>query len=83
MYKQNYSGKISESVFRGYETMFWYAGLLKKYGTHFNEKYSENPPAPFSQFDIQAAHDKRNKVLYYENRHIFLSTYEGGVYKAK
>ncbi len=83
MYKLNYSGKISESVFRGYETMFWYAGLLKKYGTHFSDKYSDNPPAPFTQFDIQPAHDSKNHTLYYENKHIFLSVYEAGVYKVK
>ena len=84
VYKQYYTGKISESVFRGYETMFWYANLLKKYGTHFNDKYSENSvPAPFNQFDIQAAKDNSGHSLYYENKHIFLSTYEGGVYKVK
>jgi len=83
MYKKDYSGKISESVYRGYETMFWYANLLKQYGTHFTEKYSAPPPAPFTQFDIQPARDKNNHILYYENKHIFLSTYEDGVYKAK
>lgn len=84
MYKQNYSGKISESVFRGYETMFWYANLLKKYGTHFNDKYGENSvPAPFNQFDIKAAQDGSGHTLYYENKHIFLSTYEDGKYKVK
>ena len=84
VYKQYYTGKISESVFRGYETMFWYANLLKKYGTHFNDKYSENSvPAPFNQFDIQTAKDNSGRTLYYENKHIFLSTYESGVYKVK
>ena len=83
MYKENYSGKISESVYRGYETMFWYANLLKKYGTHFSEKYGENMPAPFTQFDIKPIYDKGGHEQYYENKHIFLSTYEGGVYKIK
>ena len=83
MYKANYSGKISESVYRGYETMFWYAYLLKRYGTHFSEKYSDNVPAPFTQFDIKPEVDKKGNVLFYENKHIFLSTYESGVYKVK
>ena len=84
MYHQNYSGKMSESVYRGYETMFWYATLLRKYGTHFAEKYNDNTiAAPFTQFDIKPVTDKKGHILYYENRHIFMSTYEGGGNKAR
>lgn len=83
MYKKDYSGKISESVYRGYETIFWYANLLKQFGTHFTEKYTAPPPAPFTPLDIQAVRDKNNHILYYENKHIFLSTFEDGVYKVR
>ena len=82
-YRKEYSGKVTESVYRGYETMFWYADLLKKYGTHFSEKYNEDATGPFTQFDIEAMHDKSNHLLYYENKHIFLVSYEDGVSKKK
>ena len=64
--------------------MFWYATLLRKYGTHFAEKYNDNTiAAPFTQFDIKPVTDKKGHILYYENRHIFMSTYEGGGNKAR
>ncbi|MFI5196090.1 MAG: hypothetical protein ACHQD8_03300 [Chitinophagales bacterium] len=82
-YKKDYNGKVPEMVYRGYETMFWYANLLKRYGTIFNVKYEDNTTAPFTSFEIKPRLDKNGNILYYENKHVFLSKYEGGIYKTE
>ncbi|MGC4053713.1 MAG: ABC transporter substrate-binding protein [Paludibaculum sp.] len=58
MYKKDYGGKPTDLVYRGYETMFWYAGLLKKYGTVFNERYNDNAGAPFTKFEVKPRWDR-------------------------
>jgi hypothetical protein len=59
----------------------WYAGLLNKYGTIFNEKYTDLSGAPFTKFNVTPVWDKRGYILYHENTHIYLTTYEAGMSK--
>lgn len=76
-YKRDVGGsKPGDMVYRGYETMYWYAYLLYKYGTIFNEKFNDNAAAPFTRFEIKLKKDKNDKVLYQENRHILLYRYQ-------
>lgn len=82
-YKNEYGGKPSEMTYRGFEAMFWYAGLLKEYGTIFNENYSDNKNAPFTRFEVKPQWDNAGNILFHENIHVSLSTYEGGVHKAE
>lgn len=77
-YKNNYGGKATEYVYRGFEAMFWYAGLLKQYGTYFNSNYRDNTAAPFTRFEVMQRRDNGGHILYSENTHIFLSKYEAG-----
>ncbi len=78
-YKEFFGGKASEPVYYAYETMMWYASLLKQYGTMFNTNYSDNSAAPFTKFEIKQLRDADGYILYNENRHILLTRYEGGV----
>ena len=82
-YKDAYGGKASEYIFHGYEAMFWFADLLKKYGTFFNLNYNDNSAAPFTRFDVKPQWDNEGHILYNENRHILLSKYEGGLYRTE
>ena len=82
-YKKEYGGKASEMVFRGYETLFWYATLLEKYGTIFNSNYKDNSGAPFTKFQVKPRWDANGSLLFNENRHIYLSMYQGGVYRTE
>ncbi len=82
-YKRNYGGKATEFVYRGFETMFWYANLLKQYGTIFNPMYRDNSTAPFTKFEIRPRRDREGHILYNENIHIYISRYEGGVSKTE
>ncbi len=80
-YKNDYGGKAPEIVFRGFEAMFWYANLLKHYGTIFNTRYDDNAAAPFTRFEIAPQWDKDGSFLFNENKHVFLTRYEGGFYR--
>ncbi len=75
----DYDHIATELNYRAYETLFWYAALLKNYGTIFNEKYSDNTAAPITKFEVKMQWDKTGNILYNENNHIFISTFEGGV----
>ncbi len=79
----DYDHGATELNYRAYETLFWYAALLKNYGTIFNEKYSDNSTAPITKFEVKMQWDKAGNILYNENNHIFISTFEGGVNKVE
>jgi hypothetical protein len=80
MYKKEAGGKPGEMVFRGYETMYWYAYLLKKYGTIFNTKFDDNGIVPFTRFEVKPLVNKNGDFMYYENNHMDLFRYQGGSY---
>ena len=82
-FKRDYGSDANEFVYRGYETLFWYAGLLKHYGTIFNAKYADNSTAPFTPFDVKTEWDKDGHLLFNENVHVFLSTWEGGLHRVR
>jgi len=82
-YKEFFGGKASEPVYYAYETMMWYASLLKQYGTMFNTNYSDNSAAPFTKFEIKQLRDADGYILYNENRHLLLTRYEGGVSRTR
>jgi len=82
-YKRDYGGRAPEAAYRGYEAMFWYAHLLKDYGTIFNMHYENNTAAPFSSYDVHPRTDKKGNIQYYENKHVFLTKYDGGTNKTE
>lgn len=79
-YKKKYVGRADNMVFRGYETMFWYAYLMKKYGTIFNEHLWDTGGAPFTRFEVKPVESEDGKVMYYENKHVYLFRYQGSSY---
>lgn len=80
-YRKQYGrSSPTELVFRGYETLFWYAYLIKKYGTIFNDNLSDNGYAPFTRFDIKVEWDKGNNLYYWENKNLYLYRYQSSSY---
>ena len=73
IYTQVYAGKISEPVYEGFETLFMYASLLRKYGAHFNEKY--NDVGTHAPFEIQPQADRSGSIRYYENTRAVVNTF--------
>lgn len=77
-YHRVFGGKPAELVYRGYETLSWYAYLLNRYGNVFNGNLSDNNAAAFTRFDIRPRWDKDDNLLYNENGHLYLFRYQGG-----
>lgn len=77
-YKQLYSSKPNEMVYRGFETTYWFADLLHKYGTIFNEKVNDNGMAIFTPFNLKPEWDKDNTFYYNENKHLYIFHYQAG-----
>ncbi len=79
-YKAKYGTRADNMVFRGYETMMWYAYLLKKYGNIFNTQLWDNGGAPFTRFNIKLVKDKDGQLMYNENKHLYLYRYHSSSY---
>lgn len=79
-YKKQYGGRPDPMVFRGYETLYWYGYLLRKYGTVFNPYMKDNGWAPFTRYDIRTNWTDKNILLYNENKHLYLYKYSSGSY---
>ena len=82
-FSATYGGKPAEMAFRGYETLFWYAYLLKRYGTIFNDHYGDTGAAPFTRFELKQAADKEGNTAYYENKHVYLYRYQSGSFSVQ
>lgn len=78
--KQFGTSKPDYMAFRGYETLFWYAYLLQKYGTIFNQFVIDTGMAPFTRYDIRMTYDADDKPMYNENQHLYLYRYQGSSY---
>ena len=79
-YKREFGGRPAEMTFRGYELLFWYASLLRKYGTVFNPRMSDRNNILFTKFDIKPQWSRQQELLYNENEHIYLYRYQSGSY---
>lgn len=79
-YKRKYGGQPDNMVYRGYETMFWYAYLVKKYGTIFNHQLWDNGGAPFTRYEVKPVKGPDEKLKYYENKNLYLYRYHSGSY---
>lgn len=79
-YKSRFGGKADNMVFRGYETMMWYAYLLKKHGNIFNTQLWDNGGAPFTRFDVKLVKNEDGELMYYENKHVYLYRYHSASY---
>jgi hypothetical protein len=79
-YKREFGGRPAEMAFRGYELLFWYATLLRKYGTVFNPNMSDRSNTLFTRFEIKPQWGRQQELLYNENEHIYLYRYQSGSY---
>lgn len=79
-YKNNFSGSPSEMVYRGYETLYWTASLLNRYGPVFNKHLSDVSAAQFTRYDIKYSWSKENDFQYLENNKLYILHYQNGGY---
>lgn len=77
-YTNVYGGRAPEMAYRGYETLYWFAYLLHKYGTIFNEHFQDNGVAPFTRFKMKLGRNDDGVPRYFENTHVYLYRYQAG-----
>lgn len=77
-FRAQFSGKLTEMVFRGYDVLFWYGYLLHSYGTVYNTKQSDNSLAPFTKFDVKLQWNQQKELLYNENNFLYFYRYQSG-----
>ena len=82
-FNEKYGGHPAEMAYRGFETLYWYAYLLERYGTVFNNHFADNGAAPFTRFDMQPVLNKDGATQYYENAHVYLYRYQGGSFSVE
>ena len=68
-YKATYSDPATDHARQGYETLFWYAFLLKQYGNKFNDHYDDTTMQPFGSYTIRFMSFDNNSA-YYINKQI-------------
>ncbi len=78
-YEAAYGGNLKDLAVRGYETMYLFGTMLKKYGTVFNPKFHDCLKSQFTKFDLTPHWDATGKFLYNENRHVYRVRYAKGV----
>jgi hypothetical protein len=79
-YRKEYGIRPAEMVFIGYETFYWHAYLLQKYGTVFNNRQSDLGGTAFTRLEIKPQWTKDRDFLYNENEHVYLYRYKAGSY---
>ena len=77
-YKKTTDARPTELVYRGYETVYWYAYLLQRYGTVYNAHLNDLSGAAFTKFDMQPQWTRENDFMYLENEHVYYLNYKNG-----
>lgn len=76
-YQSTFTGIPSEMVFRGYESTIWFASLLHKYGTIFNNNIDDLSSSPFTDYRFKSV-EENGKIKYYENKHLYIIQVQNG-----
>ncbi|THU32015.1 amino acid ABC transporter substrate-binding protein [Niastella caeni] len=81
-FKSTYYSRPSDMVFRGYETLYHFAHLLKLYGKNVGSSLSDKKYMLFSEFDIQPVINRTTMTHdYYENKKLYFVKKVDGVVK--
>jgi hypothetical protein len=77
-YKEKMGGSMNEIVYKGFESTYLLAQLMREYGVPFNEYYNKNNFSFITPYRIVPV--KENSILkYYENNFLYLVRYRDGV----
>jgi hypothetical protein len=79
-YKNKYSGRATDMVFKGFESMYHFTKLLLKYGNALPSHLSDKEFKLFNDFDIQPVKLSTNSALdYFENRKLYFIRKKDGM----
>lgn len=77
-YKIHMGGFVSDIVYKGFESIYFFANLMKKYGVPFNEHISDNASSFITPYKIVPVKEK-GVLKFYENKYLYLLRYENGI----
>ncbi len=86
IYANKYKGIPSDMTYRGFETVFVFAGLLSRHPDDFMSRLNENDYRVFSQYDFRPLYRDKTAAMpdYFENRHLyFMKIINGNIVKAR
>jgi hypothetical protein len=82
-YKSSFFSRPSDMVFRGFQTLYHFAHLLKLYDQNISSSLGDKKFMLFNEFDIQPVLGKQTLTLdYFENKKLYYVRKVDGVVKA-
>lgn len=77
-YARKMGGTPTDLVYKGFESIYFFANMMNRYGVPFNERISDNQYSFLTPYKILPI--KRNtKFKYYENKFLYMISYENGI----
>lgn len=77
-YRQRFGGTPSEIVYKGFESLNFFANLMIRYGVPFNSHLSDNSNTMITPYKIMPVKDKQ-KLMFHENKFLYMIRYENGI----
>lgn len=77
-YKKLMGSTPADIVYKGFESLYYFTHLLKKYGVPFNEKIGDNTYTFLTPYKIVCVKEK-GVSRFYENKFMYLIRYEDGI----
>jgi hypothetical protein len=77
-YKKHMGGYPSDVVYKGFESLYFFSYLMRKYGVPFNEHIGESAYSFITPYKIVPVKEKGN-IKFYENKYLYLVRFENGI----
>lgn len=77
-YKKLMGSAPADIVYKGFESLYFFAHLMKKYGVPFNEKIGDNSYTFLTPYKIVTVKEK-GVARFYENKFLYIIRYEDGI----
>ena len=77
-YKSHMGTAPSDVVYKGFESLFFFSNLLKKFGVPFNNKIGDNSYTFITPYKIVPVKEN-GSLMFYENKFLYLLRYEDGI----
>lgn len=77
-YKRRMGSATTDIVYKGFESLFYFANLLKRVGVPFNERIGDNSNSFITPYKIVPVKEN-GKLKFFENKFLYLVHYEDGV----
>lgn len=77
-YKQKMGGAPTDLVYKGFESIYFFAHMMNRYGVPFNEHITDNRYSFLTPYKIMPV-KKESKFKYFENKYLYMLSYENGI----